>query len=481
VSLCTHIHTNVFSYHLPLQAELDVEDNYLSGDLWPIAELPNIQAFYAFDNLLGGEETTSPYSNITTADGSLERSPILQVSSLNKLDISTNYYFGTIPASIGSGSMNKLTELYLENLELDGSITPELFSLSKLEKLYIGINYLEGTLPIEISNAKNLQFFRAQNNYRERESNGRLISKGVIGSIPTTIAKLSRLEDLRLENNYISGTLPSDMGDLEYLARVQLELNLIRGQLPTSLESLTYLKTFTASGNYMDGPLPNELRSSMNMTTLHLHDNAFTGTIPTQWGSMTELTSLDLSYNELTGEVPTEYGNLIKLEKLYLEWNKLYGFMPEEVCLLKEDDDIGSLDKLVANCDTPRKNTARPTRRPVVSSSGEEVRRALQDAVVVVPLPTTPTPTEPPSESPTERPTESPSFSPTMVPTTSPTVEYFWVCKCCSYCQLDPKIHPTLKPTKRPTPSPTISVAPSPTRGVEEDDDGPSGNWWGNN
>ena len=236
------------------------------------------------------------------------------------------------------------------------------------------------------STLSHIEFLRVQHNYRERETNGRLISKGVIGTLPTTIGNLRRLEDIRLENNYISGALP-DFSKLSFLARFQIDLNVIRGQLPASIEDLDYLKTFTVFGNYIDGPLPNELRNSFNMSTLNLHDNAFTGTIPTEWGDMKQLSTLDLSHNQLTGEVPTEYGNLVNLEKFYVEWNRLYGFMPEEVCMLT-DTDYGMLDKLGANCDTRRKNTRRPTRSPVEELVRRK-ERSLQEVIAVPIVPPT--------------------------------------------------------------------------------------------
>ena len=79
-------------------AELDVEDNYLTGDLWPISKMGKIEYFFAYDNMLGGETTKDPYSNGTRSYGDLESSPILQATSLKALDLSTNYYYGTIPA-----------------------------------------------------------------------------------------------------------------------------------------------------------------------------------------------------------------------------------------------------------------------------------------------------------------------------------------------------------------------------------------------
>ncbi|KAL9180527.1 hypothetical protein ACHAXT_010980 [Thalassiosira profunda] len=581
-------------------SELDVEDNYLTGDLWPIPEMGKLETFFAYDNILGGE---------VTLQGDLESSPALDATGLKALDLSTNYYSGTIPASISS--MTKMVELGLEDLELEGVIPPELFSLQGLEKLYLGENYLSSELPVELGNARSLATFRAQNNYRERK-NGSVISKGLMGSIPLSIANLVRMEDLRLENNFLGGGFHSEMGQLTSLVRLRLDLNVFRGPIPSSVGNMVDLKTFSCYGNYMIGPLPNELENAASMTRIDVHDNAFTGTIPPGWGVMRNLTYLDLSYNELTGPVPYEFGNFAQLEELYVESNRLYGFMPEEVCLLT-DEDNGNLVKVGANCNSYRTNTPPPSRAPIGSNppggrrcsdyndegqcegdvdcnwwSGTCVsatatappsvspqatpttasptqspaseptaspvpppsskpslaptdQASLQPSVSAGPSlfpsgrpsktlgpstnptlitssspsesPSTPKPTLPlteqpsksatPSKNPTYRPTDAPTAGPTEYPTWSPTVdptlnptqqptgqpsesqapseaptvEYFWVCNCCTYCEIDPELHPTNKPTKKPTPPPVVSVAPSPS--IAEDEDLPgTGNWW---
>ena len=135
--------------------ELDIEDNYLSGDLWPIPEMESIERVYAYDNILGGDPTDNPYSfNATRAQGDLATSPIMRTVGLKALDVSTNYYWGTIPTSFGG--MRRLQELGLEDLELEGDVPPEIFGLGRLSKLYLGENSLDGTIPAEVGNAKSL-------------------------------------------------------------------------------------------------------------------------------------------------------------------------------------------------------------------------------------------------------------------------------------------------------------------------------------
>ena len=65
---------------------------------------------------------------------------------------------------MGIMGMTRMQELYLEDLELEGRIMPELFTdLSKLERLHLGENYFSSVLPEELGSAKSLG--RLQYNY----------------------------------------------------------------------------------------------------------------------------------------------------------------------------------------------------------------------------------------------------------------------------------------------------------------------------
>jgi len=442
--------------------ELDLEDNFLSGDLWPAAEMQSLQHLYVFDNIMGGESTSGFLGgNTTYADGDLESSPVLKCSSLKSLDMSTNYWYGTIPTKLTT--MANMEELYLEDNELSGIIPPEIFNLRNLHTLFLGTNYLSSLLPSEIGNARSLKSFHAENNYREMD-NGRLISKGIYGQLPATMLNLKQLEELVLDNNYVEGTLMAELGTLEHLSRLRLVLNMLEGPIPSSIQNLAKLKDLQLWGNYMIGTLPNNL--SLELERLQLHDNSFVGTIPTEWGRCRNLAVLDVSYNDLTGPIPTEFGNLANLTEFYTEYNVLYGFMPEEVCLLRSE----SLDELSANCDVPRENTLRPTRRPTRNPTRRPTLRPTwseglvrhyrtlqkeQPADLLI--------TSSPSDSAgTSLPTESPSLLPTLLgspATTSPTGSPSLLPSI--QVQVDPTI--TSSPTLTPSDSSDSPVTNFPT------------------
>ena len=400
--------------------ELDLEDNFLTGDLWPAAEMQSLEHLYVFDNIMGGEITSGFLEgNTTYADGDLESSPVLKCSTLKSLDMSTNYWYGTIPTKLAN--FVNMEELYLGDNELSGTIAPEIFSLRNLHTLFLGTNYLSSVLPIEIGNARSLKSIDLSNNYREKD-NGRLISKGIYGQLPATMMNLKQLEELVLDNNYVEGTLP-ELGSLGQLSRLRLVLNMIQGTIPSSIQNLAKLKDLQLWGNYMTGYLPNNL--SLELERLQLHDNSFVGTIPTEWGRCQNLSVLDVSYNDLTGPVPTELGNLANLTEFYTEYNVLYGFMPEEVCLLRRE---GDLDELSANCDIPREDTPpptfrptrRPTRRPTLRPTWGELVRHHRTLQKEKEEPTDPPVTLNPSSNPSDSPgTSSLTVSPSLLPSLS--------------------------------------------------------------
>lgn len=358
-------------------SELDLEDNFLTGDLWPTAEMKSLEYFYVFDNILGGQVTSGPSSlegNTAVASGDLETSPVMKCLTLKALDMSTNYWYGTIPAKFTN--MVNMEELYLEDNELSGIITPEIFSLVRLHTLFLGSNFLSSTIPFEIGNARSLKSFHADNNYREND-NGLRLSKGIYGPLPATMLNLEYLEELVLDNNYVEGTIMTELGMLEHLSRLNLALNMLQGPIPSSVQNLRNLKDFRLWGNYMTGTLPNDL--SLELKKLQIHDNSFIGTIPSEWGRCHNLTILDVSYNDLTGPVPTEFGNLVDLREFYSEFNMLYGFMPKEICLLRRESD---LDVLSANCDVPREDTPPPTLRPTRRPTRQPTSRPTSESLI---------------------------------------------------------------------------------------------------
>ena len=91
----------------------------------------------------------------------------------------------------------------------------------------------------------------------------------------------------------------------------------ITGSIPTGLDRLTNLTNLTLERNQLTGPIPTELGNLTNLERLYLGYNGLTGPIPTELGNLTNLRWLFLGDSQLTGNIPAELGNLTNLIGLY--------------------------------------------------------------------------------------------------------------------------------------------------------------------
>lgn len=96
---------------------------------------------------------------------------------------------------------------------------------------------------------------------------------------------------LTLNNNNLVGTLPSEIGDLSRIEEFQLDNNNLSGSIPTEIGNLT------------------------NIEICFLDNNNFSGTIPEEFGNLTVMHTLYLDNNNLEGAVPITFLNLMNLFK----------------------------------------------------------------------------------------------------------------------------------------------------------------------
>ena len=207
---------------------------------------------------------------------------------------------------------------------LMGTIPSSIGNLTRLQKIYLGINSLTGNIPAEIGNLGRLkELYMSGNN--------------LDGPIPNTIGNLKNLEKLFLPGNALDGNIPSEIGNLTNLLQLYLNGNQLNGNIPTTLGNLTKVENFALSDNLLNGPIPNELGNIASVVTLFLNDNQLSGSIPTSLGDLGFLSSLSLGHNQLTGNIPSSLGNLSGLTQLLLSNNFLDGSIPAS---------LGSLNNL---------------------------------------------------------------------------------------------------------------------------------------
>ncbi|KAI8024491.1 Protein NSP-INTERACTING KINASE 3 [Camellia lanceoleosa] len=107
-----------------------------------------------------------------------------------------------------------------------------------------------------------------------------LPSQSFTGTLSPSIANLSNLQSVLLQNNAISGPIPAAIGKLEKLQTLDLSSNNFNGEIPSSLGDLK------------------------NLNYLKLNNNSLTGSIPDTLSKVEGLTLVDLSFNNLSSSVP---------------------------------------------------------------------------------------------------------------------------------------------------------------------------------
>ena len=233
------------------------------------------------------------------------------------LGLWNNNLVGTLPA--GLGNLDQLTDLYLSDNQLSGSI-PDLGRLSQLDILRMWNNQLSGEIPDSLSNLTKLRTLELWDNQ-------------LTGPIPD-LSRNPNLEFLDLHNNQLSGAIPNLSG-LTNLTNMYLNDNQLTGPIP-ALSDLTSLERLHLWNNQLSGEVPASLGSLTNLRYLSLPNNQLSGTIPEALGNLTNLTELSLWGNKLTGEVPASLGNLTQLRRLWLGGNALSGRLPASLGNLTE-------------------------------------------------------------------------------------------------------------------------------------------------
>ncbi len=240
------------------------------------------------------------------------------LDQLAVLNLSINLQLsGPIPPELGD--LTRLRALYAWYSQLSGSIPAELGNLAQLEQLWLSSNQLSGPIPPELGNLTRLQVLALSLNQ-------------LSGPIPPELGNLAQLSQLTLSsNNQLSGPIPAQLGNLTRLTRLRMGRNQLNGPIPPELGNLTQLTELDLGDNQLSDPIPTQLGNLTRLTQLYLGDNQLSGAIPTQLGNLTQLSDLRLGDNQLSDPIPSQLGNLTQLQFLYLDRNQLSGAIPSQL------------------------------------------------------------------------------------------------------------------------------------------------------
>ncbi|XP_016461867.2 uncharacterized protein LOC107785146 [Nicotiana tabacum] len=226
---------------------------------------------------------------------------------------------GQIPPSIGLHLPNLRKLNFLSN-NFSGSLPQSICKLSKLEELYLQENSFSGFLPSCIGGLKNLRRLDIHSNK-------------LSGAIPESITSLTNLESLCFQDNFLNGNIPENIGNLQVLKELDLSNNSLTGIIPRSVAKLYSISSLYLNDNQLEGEitLPSKPGQLSSLQFLRLQNNRLIGTIPPSIGYLTSLQRLSLENNQLKGTVPSGLGNLKSLTQLYLSYNQLSGQLPRSI------------------------------------------------------------------------------------------------------------------------------------------------------
>ncbi|MCO5572187.1 hypothetical protein L7F22_025938 [Adiantum nelumboides] len=170
-----------------------------------------------------------------------------------------------------------------------------------------------------------------------------LKNAGLEGTLPSTLNRLTNLEQIALQGNSFSGPLPSFSG-LSLLTSAYLgsqQFSSIPADFFKDLNSLTVLSLEDNPLNASSGwSLPDDLTSSTSLTILLLTNTTLRGEIPSFLGNLTSLQELRLAYNQLSGSLPDSFANLAQLTRLELNNQGLPGSLTGSITV------VGSMPSL---------------------------------------------------------------------------------------------------------------------------------------
>ncbi|AAD50026.1 Similar to disease resistance proteins [Arabidopsis thaliana] len=174
-----------------------------------------------------------------------------------------------------------------------------------------------------------------------------LPSRGLSGTLASSVQNIHRLSRLDLSYNRLSGPLPPGFfSTLDQLMILNLSYNSFNGELPLEQafgnESNRFfsIQTLDLSSNLLEGEILRSsvyLQGTINLISFNVSNNSFTGPIPSfMCRSSPQLSKLDFSYNDFSGHISQELGRCLRLTVLQAGFNNLSGVIPSEIYNLSE-------------------------------------------------------------------------------------------------------------------------------------------------
>jgi hypothetical protein len=213
----------------------------------------------------------------------------------------------------------KITELFFNNIKLNGSIPTSLCSLINLKVLqFVKNTGLTGSIPPCIGGMSKLEKLVFSNT-------------PIQGEIPKSISAVSTLQYLSIENTNIQSTIPEEITNLSNLMKLYINNNPnVRGEIPKGLSKLSKLEMLSFSDSNIGGSLPEDIGKLTNLKTLSVHHTNVGGKIPDSIGDLPNLQTIKFHDTKISGKLPDSFKNLKNLKTLTLNNTSIEGAVPDD-------------------------------------------------------------------------------------------------------------------------------------------------------
>jgi Leucine-rich repeat (LRR) protein len=311
-----HLHGTIPHELTQLQAlhTLDLYHCHLSGTL-PVSlgNLTSLSNFNVYNNSLSGPipEALGNLTRLVSFTMGLNKlTGTLPVSIGNLVDVVyinlfENSSTGTIPQSFQR--LDRLQILYLNSNGLHGG-ADVLCGMHNISQLYMSNNSLSGTIPSCLGD-------------RRRLTEVYLDINRFTGAIPDTFGSLDKLLYLVLDNNHLASTIPESIGRIPKLSTLQLFNNHLHGSVPTTFSGLKALNLLQLQNNFLSGPIEHMFNASLqrSLQIVLLNSNQFTGPIPSEPFNVPDFSQLSAVDNCLRGSIPDNVCRSASLNILALD------------------------------------------------------------------------------------------------------------------------------------------------------------------
>ncbi|PRQ52511.1 putative leucine-rich repeat-containing, plant-type, leucine-rich repeat domain, L [Rosa chinensis] len=250
---------------------------------------------------------------------------IFHLPNLQVLDLANNFDLtGYFPDDLNTSSPLKI--LNLQASDFSGHIPASIRNLRALHLLNIRSCNFYPHVPSSLSNVTQLNFLDLSSFYDYSylpDLPTIHTFSGQVSDFWSWVGKLTKLNHLSLDGNYLRGDLPCSLATLTQLLVLDLNQNLITGEIPCCLANLTQLLKLDLGRNQITGQIPSCLVQLSQLTLLDVRFNNLKGAIPRSLFDLRNLKHIYLHSNNLSGSVELdEFSKLKKLRGLRLSLNK---------------------------------------------------------------------------------------------------------------------------------------------------------------